>query len=183
MSDHDTFDALRASLTEVRMTVPTSSIVAAGRLRRRRRSLGYAGGVAAIAALAAGVALGHSTAPTSPKSPYLTAFTITTRADGATTLTLLKGDQYRLDPNALSQALAEHHIPAIVRLNTTCDSTPSPQSGLDQVITEQRTTESTVTLTIDPSGLAADEGLSIGYYPTKTTWGLIYQDKPLNCHP
>lgn len=182
MSDHDTFDALRASLTEVRMTVPIGSIVAAGRRRRRRRSLGYAGGAAAMAALAVGVALGHSTVPSSPEHPRLTAFTITTQANGATTLTLLKGDQYRLDPDALRQALAVHHIPAIVRLNTTCDSAPSPQSGLDQVITEQRTTESTVTLTIDPSALPADEELSIGYYPTKTTWGLIYQDKPLHCH-
>lgn len=181
MSDHDMFDALRATLTDVRMTVPTGDILSAGRRRRRRRTLGYAGGVAAMAALTASVAIGHSTGPSSPERPELTAFTITTQANGATTLTLLKGDQYRLDPAALRQALAEHHIPALVRLNTTCDSAPSPQSGLDRVITEQRTTESRVTITIDPSALAADEELSIGYYPAKTTWGLIYQGKPLNC--
>jgi sugar/nucleoside kinase (ribokinase family) len=182
MSDLDPFDALRASLTDVQMTVPLSSILAAGRHRRRVRSLCYLGGVAAMAGLAAFVGLGTSTSPTRPDGTQLTAFTVATQADGATTLTLLKGDKYRLDPDALRQALAVHHIAAVVRLNTTCDSIPSPPSGLDQVITAQRTTESDVTLTIDPSALAADEELSIGYYPSHTTWGLIYQGKPLDCH-
>ena len=107
--------------------------------------------------------------------------TVTTQADGASILTLRKGDHYRLDPDALRRALADHHIPAVVRLNSTCDSAPSPQSGLDQVVSAQRTTKSTVILTIDPSALAANEELSIGYYSSHTTWGLVYRGKPLHC--
>jgi sugar/nucleoside kinase (ribokinase family) len=181
MSDIDSFSALRGSLTDVRMTVPVSGIIARGRARQRRRMLRYAGGAAAIAAVAASVALGDTTAAR-PDRPTLTAFTVTAQADGSTTLTLLKGKQYRLDPGALRQALAEHHIPAVVRLNTTCDSQPSPQAGLDQVVSARRTTKSEVTLTINPSALAANEELSIGYYSSHTTWGLVYQGKPLHCH-
>jgi hypothetical protein len=143
----------------------------------------YVGGTAAIAAVAASVALDQTTPPTRPDRAMLTAFTVTTQADGSSLLTLRKGDQYRLDPDALRQALAQHQIPAVVRLNTTCDSAPSPQSGLDQVVSAQRTTETSVILTIDPSALAAHEELSIGYYPDHTTWGLVYQDQPLECHP
>ena len=181
MNDADTFSALRASLTDVRMTVPLSGVLARGRTRQRRRMLCYVGGAAAIAAVAASAPLVQTTAPTRPDGARLTAFTVT-QADGASILTLRKGAQYRLDPDALRQALAEHHIPAVVRLNSTCESEPSPQSDLDQVVSAKRTTESAVILTIDPAALAPDEELSIGYYSTHTTWGLAYQDKPLHCH-
>jgi hypothetical protein len=183
MNDTDLLDSLRGSLTDVRMTVPFNDIVTTGQTRRRRRVLGYAGAVTAMGALVAVITVGAANGPTRPAHPYLTAFTVATQTDGATTLTLLKGDQYRLDPDALSRALSDHGIPAIVRVNTTCDSDPSPQSGLDQVVTEQRTTQSAVTLTINPSALAAGEELSIGYYPNHTTWGLAYQNTPLNCQP
>ena len=182
MNDADTFSALRASLTDVRMTLPLSGVLARGRTRQRRRMLCYVGAAAAIAAVAASVPLVQTTAPTRPDGARLTAFTVTTQADGASILTLRKGAQYRLDPDALRQALAEHHIPAVVRLNSTCESEPSPQSDLDQVVSAKRTTESAVILTIDPAALAPDEELSIGYYSTHTTWGLAYQDKPLHCH-
>lgn len=184
MNDTDLLDNLRGSVPDITMTVPLHDIVTAGRGRRRRRALGYAGGITAVAALAASITLTATNASPPPTRPSLAAFTVSTQPNGATTLTLLKGEKYRLNPEALRQALADHHIPAVVRVNTTCDSDPSPQSGLDQVVTAQRTTGSTVTLTINPSALApGEEELSIGYYPSHTTWGLVYQNSPLNCHP
>lgn len=182
MNDTDLLDDLRGALSDLRMSTPLNDIVTTGRARRRRRVLAYAGGVTAIAALAASITLGTATGPARPPRAALTAFTVATQPNGATTLTLLKGDQYRLDPDALRQALSDHGIAAVVRVNTTCDSDPSPQAGLDQVVVAQRTTGARVTLTINPAALAADEQLSIGYYPSHTTWGLIYENRPLNCH-
>lgn len=182
MNQTELLDDLRDALSDLHMLTPLSDIVATGRARRRRRALAYAGGVTAIAALAASVTLATATGPAPPAHAELAAFTVASQPTGATTLTLLKGKQYRLDPAALRQALSDHGIAAVVRLNTTCASSPSPQSGLDQVVVAQRTTGAAVTLTINPSALGADEELSIGYYSDHTTWGLVYQNRPLSCH-
>ena len=139
------------SVRNIAQITRAMQMVAASRMRRAQQRvlasrpyseatrimlmLCYVGGAAAIAAVVvASVALGETTPWTRPDGARLTAFTVTTQADGASILTLRKGDHYRLDPDALRRALADHHIPAVVRLNSTCDSAPSPQSGLNQVV-------------------------------------------------
>jgi hypothetical protein len=56
------------------------------------------------------------------------------RLPGSTTLTLYKGPRYpRLAPGALRQALARHHIPALVTMGTFCRSRPGAP-GFDKVV-------------------------------------------------
>jgi hypothetical protein len=91
-----------------------------------------------------------------------------------------KGQQYRLDPGALRQALAQHGISALVVIGKTCDSSPEPP-GLDRAVTSQRHPDGSVTLTIDPWEMPRGSELSIGYYPGKTVFALIQQGAPLHC--
>ena len=52
------------------------------------------------------------------------AFTLTNNANGTDTLTFKLGQV--LDPAALQQALAQHDIPALVKTDTSCASSPAP---------------------------------------------------------
>jgi hypothetical protein len=110
----------------------------------------------------------------------LTAFSISAGANGTSALTLRKGEQYRLDPVALRQALAQHGIPALVTVGRACDSSPEP-SGLDQAVTAQRHPDGSVTLTINPREMPPASELSIGYFTSKTVFALIQQGAPLRC--
>jgi len=110
----------------------------------------------------------------------LTAFSISAGAIGTSELTLRKGQQYRLDPVALRQALAEHGIPALVTVGKACDSSPEP-AGLDQAVTAQRHPDGSVTLTINPGQMPRASKLSIGYFTSKTVFALIQQGAPLHC--
>jgi hypothetical protein len=123
---------------------------------------------------------GSPPAPPGPATAQLTAFTVASTPSGMTALTLRKGEQYRLDPAALRQALAAHGIPAVVTVGEICDTSPGPD-GLDQVLSARKDADGAVYLTINPAALPAGAELSIGYYPTGTSFALIVAGAPLRC--
>jgi hypothetical protein len=168
--------------SEVEMKVPIEQIYARAqkrRTRRRRATLG-AGAAAVAVALTAVVVISSGRHEQPPVRAQLAAFSVSAGPNGTSSLTLRKGQQFRLDPLALRQALAEHNIPALVTVGKSCDTAPEP-GGLDQVVVSQRQSDGSVTLTINPTAMPPDSELSIGYYPTRTTFGLIQQNAPLHC--
>ena len=184
--NNDVLTQLADQFSEVEMKIPVEQIYARASTRRRRRRRTTAVAAGATAALAAGVTAAALT-PTgvhrpTPVAAQLAAFSVSAGPDGTTALTLRKGAQYRLDPIALRQALAEHSIPALVTLGSSCDTTAEP-NGLDQVVVSRRQSDGSVTLTINPTLIPAGSELSIGYYPTRTTFSLIHQGAPLHCTP
>jgi hypothetical protein len=185
MNDTEVLDHVRDATAEIHMEVPLETIVARGRARqsRRRRTLAAAGAAASVALAAIVVGVGHAqdpSEPPSPATPQLAAFTVSTTPGGATALTLRKGEQYRLDPDALRQALADHGVLALVTVGKTCGSNPEPK-GLDAVVSASRNADAAVYLTINPAAMPSGAELSIGYYPTGTSFGLIEADAPLHC--
>jgi hypothetical protein len=189
MNDIDILDQLRDALAEVGMETPLAAIIARGHARqhRLRRGLIAAGATASVLLAATVVALGHAAAPADaprPEAAQLAAFTVSAAPGGATALTLRKGAQYRLDANALRQALADHGVPALVTVGKTCDTNPEPV-GLDQVVSASSNPDGAVYLTIDPAAMPDGSELSIGYYPTGTSFALIEASAPLRCasHP
>jgi hypothetical protein len=169
--------------SELEMNTPLEEIYARGRRHRKTRHLTRAVAAGAITAVAAGlIAIGVAPAshPAQPVNAQLTAFSISADANGTSALTLRKGQQYRLDPAALRQALAQHGIPALVTVGKACDSSPEPL-GLDQAVTAQRHPDGSVTLTINPRKMPPASELSIGYFASKTAFALIQQGAPLHC--
>jgi len=185
MNDNDVLWKIRDSVPRVHMDMPVDAIVARGRSRRRRRLAGLAGaGAAAGVALTLGLTGIMSSGTTPPAATshgaQLAAFTVVSGPDGTSTLTLRKGKQYRLDPGALRQALAQHGIPALVTVGSMCDSTPAPE-GLDQVLSTRRIADGTVVTTFNPAAMPAGSKLSIGYFQTHTAFALIDDGAPLTC--
>lgn len=181
MNDTEIFERIRDSVSDVHMDTPVETIVAQGGARRHH--LRIAAGIAGALVLAAGVlGIEHARTPSTPNPDraQLAAFTVAAAPDGTTALTLRKGSQYRLDPDALRQALAAHNIPAVVTVGETCNTEGQP-TGLDQAVTAQRQADGSVYLTIDPAALPAGAELSIGYYPTYTTFSLADRNAPLHC--
>jgi hypothetical protein len=169
--------------SELEMKTPLEEIYARGRRHRKMRRL--TGAVAAGAAIAVAAGLTATTVapashPAKPVNAQLTAFSLSAGANGTSALTLRKGEQYRLDPVALRQALARHGIPALVTVGKACDSTPEP-TGLDQAVTAQRHPDGSVTLTINPTAMPPASELSIGYFTSKTTFALIQAGAPIHC--
>jgi hypothetical protein len=134
---------LRDALSEVTAPgpPPLAAITNRGRAHQRRRLAGLASlgvtGVAAGTALALsltgvlGAVPDHSTAAIRTAAPARStgtirtaAFTLTSNANGTDTLTLTRGQV--LDPAALQQALAQDDIPALVKTDDDCSSTPEP---------------------------------------------------------
>jgi hypothetical protein len=105
---------------------------------------------------------------------------ISAGTNGTSALTLRKGEQYRLDPVALRQALARYGIPALVTVGKACDSSPEP-TGLDQAVTPTRHPDGSVTLTINPREMPPGSELSIGYFTGRTVFALIQEGAPLHC--
>jgi hypothetical protein len=187
MNDNDVLTKVRDGLSGIRMDTPVDEILAKARRHRRSRRLVMAGAASAAMlglGLTAAVSSVGTNHPPGPAAAQLAAFSISSGPRGASSLTLRKGEQYRLNPVALRQALAQHDVPALVTLGKTCDSKPEPE-GLDQAVTPQRHPDGSVTLTINPAAMPAGSELSIGYYTTGTTFALIEQGAPLDCrtHP
>jgi hypothetical protein len=180
----DVLTRVADQFSQVEMKVSIEQIYARAqtiRTRRRRTAAVAAGAVAAVAAGLTIVAVIPGGAhPSPPATPQLAAFSISAGPNGTSALTLRKGQQYRLDPVALRQALAEHNIPALVTVGQNCDTTPEP-AGLDQVVRAERQSDDSVTLTIDPAALPPSAEVSIGYYPTRTTFSLIQEGAALHC--
>jgi hypothetical protein len=183
MNDNDVLDQLSESMSGVHMQTPVEEIMARGRARRRHRlSALAAAGVTASVAVGLGLwGVGGSGNPSGGGgSVQLAAFSVTSGPNGSSTLTLRKGAQYRLDPDALRDALAQHGIPAVVTVGEVCDTDPEP-TGLDQVISSRRLADGSVFTTFTPSAMPAGSKLSIGYFPTHTIFALIEGDAPLVC--
>jgi len=184
MNDADVLDRVSQSVSGLHMHTPVEEILARARARRRRRLSRMAGaGAAAGLALAVALAvagLGGSPSPTRPATPQLVAFTVTSGPNGSTALTLRKGAQYRLDPDALRQALAQHGIPAVVNVGQMCDTSPEP-NGLDQAISSRRLTDGSVFTTFNSAAMPAGSEISIGYFPTFTSFALIEEGDALHC--
>ena len=130
-------DELRDSLIhlDVPERPPLAAIVERGRKQRRRQYGRLASvGVAAIAAggvLALGLTGVHRSAPRSttskpanPRTLRTAAFTLVSYASGKVKLTLTNSQVF--DPPVLRRALAHDGIPALVRRDVYCYSTPSP---------------------------------------------------------
>ena len=164
------------------MNTPLEEIYARGRRHRKTRRLKGAVAAGAVTAVATGLTFAAVT-PASHPAPVnadLTAFSVSAGTKGTTALTLRKGEQYRLDPVALRQALAQHGIPALVTVGKACDSSPE-RTGLDQAVTAQRLPDGAVTLTINPKAMPSGSELSIGYFTTKTVFALVQEGTPLHC--
>jgi hypothetical protein len=185
MNDTEVLDHVRQAAADIHLDVPLETIVARGRARRSRRRRGMAaGGVAAtlaLAAVVAGAGQGRpSSGPPGPATAQLAAFTVSTTSEGLTAVTLRKGQQYRLDPDALQQVLAEHGVAALVTVGKTCNTTFAP-NRLDQVLSTSRNADGAVYLTINPAAIPSGAELSIGYYPNGTSFALIEAGLPLHC--
>jgi hypothetical protein len=179
----DVMTLIADRFSELEMKTPLDEIYARGRRQRRTRrvtSAVVAGAVTAVAAGLIALAVAPTGHPADPANAQLTAFSISTGTNGTSALTLRKGQQYRLDPAALRQALAQHGIPAIVTVGKACDSIPEP-TRLDQVVTAERHPDGSVTLTIDPREMPPASELSIGYFTSKTAFALIQRGAPLHC--
>lgn len=181
--NNDVLTRIADQFSEIEMTVPIEQIYArAGtrRTRRRRATVIATGAAALVTGLTAVAFTGSGAHQPPPVTAQLAAFSVSAGPNGTSALTLRKGQQYRLDPVALRQALADHHIAALVTIGKSCDTSPEPY-GLDQVVVSQRQTDGSVTLTINPTAMPAGSALSIGYYPTRTTFSLIQNGAPLHC--
>lgn len=182
MSD-EVLTLLSDRFSEFEMTTPLEEIYSRGRRHRRTRRAASAVAAGAATAVAAGVtavAVAPASHPARPVDARLTAFSISAGAHGTSALTMRKGQQYRLDPVALRQALAQRGIPALVTVGKACDSSPE-SAGLDRAVTAQRLPDGSVTLTINPREMPPASELSIGYFTSKTVFALIQQDAPLHC--
>jgi hypothetical protein len=138
---------LRDSLSELAAPARPSlaAITSRGRAHKRRRLAGFTGlgvtGVAAASALALSLTGVLGAAPASSTGTIRTAsFTLTTNANGTDTLALTQ--KLYLDPAALQQALAQDGIPALVKIGTSCTSTPEPHSHGVPPVTIGTTTSS-----------------------------------------
>jgi hypothetical protein len=185
ISNADVEQRLRTSASGLHMQTPVEAIIENARRRRRsRRTIWSAVAVAGCAAMVL-VAIAFSAADQATRrtpNAGLTAFTLRDGPAGSASLTLHKGAQYRLDPDALRRALAERGVPALVTVNKSCDSSPEPD-GLDNVVTAYRQDDGNVFLTIDPAAMPMGAQLSIGYFPNHTTFNLIETNAPQRCHP
>jgi hypothetical protein len=181
--NEESLTLLADRFSELEMKTPLEEIYARARRHRKTRRLTSAVAAGAATAVAAGVtaiAVAPATHPAEPVNAQLTAFSISAGANGTSALTLRKGQQYRLDPAALRQALAQHGIPALVTVGKACDSIPEP-AGLDQAVVAQRHSDGSVTLTINPGEMPPASELSIGYFTSKTVFALIQRGAPLHC--
>jgi hypothetical protein len=118
---------LRDSVAELAVPgrPPVAAITSRGRVRRRRRLGGFAGlggtCAAAIIALALGLAGVFGASPTRGTGA---AFTLTSYANGTVSLKVSQ----LFDPAALQRALAQHGIPALVKIGAYCSSSPAAPS-------------------------------------------------------
>ncbi len=191
MNDDEVLEAVRGSVdrTMRRPRPPVLAIMARGRSRHRRRLAGLSlAGAAAAAAAAAAVAVGvtgavspSGSAPAGHTAAHLAAFTLTSNADGTTTLSI-SADQL-LDPGTLRQALASRGIPALVTDGSFCSSKPEP-AGYSQVVVgpqlrahgpvpPPRPDRNPVALVIDGPAMPAGTELSIGYFDGRLQWAAV----------
>lgn len=120
---------------------PLETITARGRVRQRRRATGLAALGTAGAAVVAAVTLGLTASSPAPGvsagTIRTTAFTLAHNANGTDTLTLSMRQMF--NPAELQRALQRDGIPALVKTDVSCSSTPVlPQPTDIGVLTLER---------------------------------------------
>jgi hypothetical protein len=134
-----------------------------------------AGGALVLSLAVAGVFGSAARGPAHSTSPiHLAAFTLVSNPDGTTTLTL-RPQEFN-DPAVLRHALAQHSIPALVKIGSFCSSNPEPPSNRAvrfsapplSVSAGHRHPAGQATVIIDPSALPAGTELSFGVFPRDT---------------
>jgi hypothetical protein len=179
MNDQELITAVRQSVHGVRMNVPADQIVSRSRAIRASGHRRLAAGITAVAAagsvvLGLGLSGALSAAPNGGTGTIRTAaFTLTRNANGTDTLTLSNGQI--IDPAAVQQALAQHGIPALVKIDTICSSNPAlPSPASIGVLAVQipgvnpadpgphHLTANAVTV-INPAAMPAGTELFLGY--------------------
>jgi hypothetical protein len=177
MSDKDAtgvLDALRDSLGNVTMHTPVEQIVAAGSARRRRRRVGVATGVVAVAGVAVGVTtlVSPSAEPSAPGGVHVhtAAYTVDTNPDGTVHVTWDK-DRYFADHEGLQAALRKAGFPVLIKVGEFCrgphdDGKLDPSGvgpGVDRVMKGERGADKKVTFVFTASAMPAGTQLFIGY--------------------
>jgi hypothetical protein len=152
--------------------------------------------VAAVAAIAAGTAIGvgYAVSNAHPAASQGTAghavhihtdaFWVDTNAHGTVTITLMR-DYTRIDPAALRHALAKAGVPALVTPGTVC-YVPGPVSALTQVLSAPtHLADGSTTVTISPAAIPPGSEISIGYFQVSGGGGihitLVPEHAPLTC--
>jgi hypothetical protein len=133
--DEMTDDEVLRTASESLSALPVASapdvhaIMARGRARQRRRLAGAASLTAAAGAVALCLRLAAPGPPPGGTAGTIrtAAFVLTHNADGTDTLTL--NLHQVLDPNALQQALSRDGVPALIKVNADCWSSPAPPSA------------------------------------------------------
>ena len=183
--DDDLILQLRRTFCDLTTSAPPSlaSITSRGRTIRRRKAARVAGVSAGCAAAGTALALavaappGHSTSGGSGTTHLATsvpgsssglgsvqpaAFTLSSNANGTVTLSLPMTEM--LDPAALQQALTEDGIPALVKTDLYCTSTPSPPDPVGAgVLTTQSPLDGGNAVVKEPTVVApSSDGASSG---------------------
>ncbi|MGC4819257.1 hypothetical protein [Micromonospora sp. DT63] len=158
MNEDEVLNAMRKTLSGVRMDRPVEAIEARGHARRRNRGvLGVAagGGLAALAAIALAVPLGFGSSGSSTAgstaaggtaasagdavtAPAMepAAFSVVKKADGSVQLRLRS--KQVINPDALEKALADAGVPSVVKADLLCTPKGAELPQIKEVLTFDR---------------------------------------------
>ncbi|MGC4876311.1 hypothetical protein ACLQ26_08640 [Micromonospora sp. DT43] len=211
MNEDEVLNAMRKTLSDVRMDRPVEAIEKRGRTRRRNQGvLGVVagGGLAAVAALALALPIGSDpsgsapaggTAPAAPAGdatvPVMepAAFSVAKLADGSVQLRL-KSKQV-INPDALEKALADAGVQAVVKAGVLCTPKGKELPQIKDVLTFERidgANEEGVfgdsEWVIAPAKMPKDSNLHFSVFPVhkggdyaKVAWALVPKGAPMNC--
>ena len=166
MNDDELTTMVKASVTDVHMTIPAEQITSRSRaIRNRRRIPGLAAGMAVVAAAVLAVAAllpGHSA--TVQPGIHLTAWTVVKHADGTVYVRI---NQLR-DPVGLQRKLRADGVPASVVFGNPVNVQPKPcqwyhgkVAGLLPKVVPSIAPGQHAILAIRPSALPAGAGVQI----------------------
>ncbi|MEU5780332.1 hypothetical protein [Micromonospora lupini] len=209
MDEDEVLNAMRRTLSDVRMDRPVEVIEERGRARRRHRGvLGLAagGGLAAVAALALALPIGAGPSGSAPAggaaapaaeqaAPAMepAAFSVAKLADGSVQLRL-KSKQV-INPEALEKALADAGVPTAVKAGVLCTPEDMELPQIKDVLTFDRidgANEDGVygdsEWVIAPAKMPKGSILHFSVFPVhkgegyaKVAWALVPKGAPMNC--
>jgi hypothetical protein len=194
ITDDELLAPVRESLAVLHMRTSVDDVIKTGRSRRRRRQAILTGALAttATAATLIGTTIAGPHSAPQPRASHPipagstpppvvsaqpVAFTVTSAADGTTTLKIYKG--HYLDPAALRQAFAQHGIPAIVTVGEFCRSQPEP-ALVGGVLIPQNNPDGYL-FTINPAAIPPGARLSVGYFGNAVRFGLVSANATADC--
>jgi len=203
MNDDEVWDAMRRTVSPVRLDRPVEEILRRGRAwRRNRTAFGVAGGGLAAVAAAAAVAVALPTAGAQPaKAPAAEAATGATapvamvpagwtlsKAPDSTVKLTLSSKQIQ-DPEALQRALAGAGIPAAVKTHVRCVPKKAELPQADKVYrAEVKAPDYKFEFVITPREMPAGSRLYFSlFHPLDSTKlgkvdvALVSEDDPMIC--